>query len=406
MRIREVLLFLGLIYWAALMNAQDVDLCEGQDWFSHMKVSPTQLCKGVLEAAFNNRANAISDLQRVIEKDPKGPESYRAHEVLLEMDFRQGRYRDAFSQADTMLALRPGATDITDLRPLLSALSSYPNFTIHRKRSILPYIPTSDENPHFPVRAEDREGLFYADTGANISVMSDAEAHALGLAIRSVESKMGDISGSSISLRVADVNTLRVGKSTLRHVAFVIVPASQPPFNEVPIHQQAILGIQVLLALKRIQVSEDGRTELAGPRKSVGGFTSIAFDQSQPVIQMDFDGKPMLYTMDTGAIHTTLNPRFGETFPTEIHRGKAEDHKLTGVGGDTSQPSISLDRLRFTLAGNEVVLFPAVVLLKKTTAESSWAAGNLGYDLIKQTAPFMIDFEQMTFRSERGLPTR
>jgi hypothetical protein len=121
---------------------------------------------------------------------------------------------------------------------------------------------------------------------------------------------------------------------------------------------------------------------------------------------MDFDGKPMLYTMDTGAIHTTLNPRFGETFPTEIHRGKAEDHKLTGVGGDTSQPSISLDRLRFTLAGNEVVLFPAVVLLKKTTAESSWAAGNLGYDLIKQTAPFMIDFEQMTFRSERGLPTR
>ena len=80
MRIREVLLFLGLIYWAALMNAQDVDLCEGQDWFSHMKVSPTQLCKGVLEAAFNNRANAISDLQRVIEKDPKGPEAYPAHE--------------------------------------------------------------------------------------------------------------------------------------------------------------------------------------------------------------------------------------------------------------------------------------------------------------------------------------
>ena len=62
-----------------------------------------------------------------------------------------------------------------------------------------------------------------------------------------------------------------------------------------PVDQQAILGIQVLLALNRIQVSEDGRTELAGPRKSVGGFTTIAFDQSQPLIQMDFDGKPMLY---------------------------------------------------------------------------------------------------------------
>jgi hypothetical protein len=33
----------------------------------------------------------------------------------------------------------------------------------------------------------------------------------------------------------------------------------------------------------------------ADARKSVGGFTSIAFDESQPVIQMDFDGKPMLY---------------------------------------------------------------------------------------------------------------
>jgi hypothetical protein len=114
----------------------------------------------------------------------------------------------------------------------------------------------------------------------------------------------------------------------------------------------------------------------------------------------------MLYTMDTGATHTTLNPPFGETFPIEIHRGKAEDHKLTGVGGDTGQPSISLDRLRFTLAGNEVVLSPAVVLLKKTSALSSWAAGNLGYDLIKQIAPFMIDFEQMTFSSERGVHNR
>ncbi|QEE26563.1 hypothetical protein FTW19_00195 [Terriglobus albidus] len=399
MRINHVTVFFCLIFWSGLMSAQEVDLCEGRDWFAPIAAKQSQLCKGVLEAALERRQNAVSDLNQVIRSNPNSAEAYRAHEVLLQMHIRDGRFRDALREAEAMLILRPQAADILNLRPLLLALGGYPPLSTHLRRSILPYVPTADVNPHFPVRINGKHGLFYADTGANIPVMSDEEAHALGLVIRSVDSKIGDISGRSVSMRVAEVDTLQIGRSVLRHVPFVILPASQPPFNEVPVDQQAILGIQILLAVKSIHVAADGSMEIAGTDKSEGVATPIAFHQSQPVVQMSYEGRSMPYTMDTGAVHTTLNPLFSETFPAVVQKGESKNHQLTGQGGTSSQPSIRVASLRFSLADREVTLSSAVILTKQTTSESAWAAGNLGYDLIRQTAPFTINFEKMTFVS-------
>jgi len=387
--------------WSSSLALAQRDLCEGQNWFAQAKPKPSLLCKGVLEAAFNRSRQATLDLEHVIRSDPDRRASYRAHEVLLQMNFRQGRYREALGHADAMLAARLDAKDIVDVRPLLLGLSEYPDVGIKHKRSLLPYVPTADSNPHFKVRVNEKDGLFYADTGANISVMSDAEARSLGLEVKPVTSTMGDISGSQMSLQVANVEVLEIGKSILRHVSFVILPASQPPFNGLPVEQQALLGIQVLLALQRIHVDANGVTEIAGPRESARGTTPFVFHQSQPVIQMSFQGKAMLYTLDTGAVHTTLNPLFGETFASALTGGSTVDHPLTGVGGTTNQSSLQIPHLEFTFAGASVTLAPVIVLVKSTTSESSWAAGNLGYDLIRQTAPFTIDFSQMRFKTAK-----
>ena len=45
--------------------------------------------------------------------------------------------------------------------------------------------------------------------------------------------------------------------------------------------------------------------------------------------------------------------------------GEAKQHKLTGVGGSTTQDAVELPRLTFTLANQNVELSPATVLLKK-----------------------------------------
>ncbi len=225
--------------------------------------------------------------------------------------------------------------------------------------------------------------------------MSDAEAEALGLVIRSVCSQMADISGTMTAFRITEVDNLTIGRTQLKHVSFVVLPHTQPPFDDIPTEQQALLGIQVLWALRSIHVDKTQQVEIAGPPDTIASWSPLAFYQSQPITQMSFEGKALNFTLDTGAVHTTLNPPFATSFPETVALGEKKEHTLTGMAGSTTQHSLAIERLRFTLAGKTVVLSPATVLLQKTTNSSGWAAGNLGYDLIRQTTPFTIDFRTM-----------
>ncbi len=262
---------------------------------------------------------------------------------------------------------------------------------------MLPKSGIDDGNPHFPVVANGKPALWFMDTGANISVMTDAEAAALGLVVHSVSTKMSDISGTMTSFQITEVEKMTIGRTQLRHVAFVVLPHTQPPFDDLPTEQQALLGIQVLRALRSIRIDKTQQVEIAGPVDTEAQSSPLVFYQNQPVTQMEFQGKRLIFTLDTGAVHTTLNPPFADLFRDVIALGEKKEHTLTGVGGSTTQHSTVIRSLRFTLAGKPVDLAPATVLLQKTTDPSTWAFGNLGYDLIRQTAPFTIDFRAMQF---------
>jgi len=166
------------------------------------------------------------------------------------------------------------------------------------------------------------------DTGANISVMSDAEANALGLAAYRVDTTMGDISGSKTSLQVVLVHDLFVGKTHLKHVGFVVLPHTQSPFDDVPVDKQALLGIQVLRSLGSIGVDHTGNIEI-GERKMTGTFSKMTFYDNTPVVQMASSGQDFTWTFDTGAQHTTLNHSFAVAFPELVEKGEKKDYKLT-----------------------------------------------------------------------------
>lgn len=353
------------------------------------------LCQGNLDASFDRRRSALHKLRRVIKTNPHGAEAYQAHETLLSFFFRVGQYREALKQADAMLILKPGAVDVLEDRPLILGLATNPDQSGKGKHSILAKSNIEDGNPHIPVLANKKAALWFMDTGANISVMSDAEAAALGLVVHSVDTKMADISGTRTAFKITEIDDLTIGRTQLKHVSFVVLPHTQPPFDDIPTEQQALLGIQVLWALRRIHIDKAQQVEIAGSADSNASSSPLAFYQSQPVTQMSFEGKNLNFTLDTGATHTTLNPPFATAFPETIALGDKKEHTLTGVGGSTTQHSIAIERLHFTLAGKTVALAPVTVLLQKTTGPSGWAAGNLGYDLIRQTAPFTIDFRTM-----------
>ncbi len=399
----HVLLLASLISCALNLHAQEQALCDTHDWFStgsREANRPTSLlCKGALDSSFERRKQARAELMQVVANAPQSPEAYRAHEVLTSMYFRAGQYREALKELDERLRVRPNDKDLLNDRPLIAALSKEPDQTGRAKHAKLPKNVINDGNPHFPIRVNGQEGIWFMDTGANISVMSDAEAEALHLAVYPVETKMSDISGSKTSLKVTLVPDLLIGETHLKHVGFVVLPHTQPPFDDIPTEQQALLGIQVLRALGSIRVSAAGEVEL-GSIQTSDKASRMAFDDNTPVIEMVTGGRNFAWTFDTGAVRTTLNQPFAAAFPELVAEGKQKDYKLTGVGGSTQQHSIELTRVQFTLGGKNVVLAPATVLLNETTGTSKWAAGNLGYDLIRQTAPFIINFRNMTFSAE------
>lgn len=69
-------------------------------------------------------------------------------------------------------------------------------------------------------------------------------------------------------------------------------------------------------------------------------WTQLAFDQAIPVLRLKFEDRPLNFTFDTGATRTTLNPSFASAFPHTMKLGEAKQHKLTGVGGSTTQDAV------------------------------------------------------------------
>jgi len=83
-----------------------------------------------------------------------------------------------------------------------------------------------------------------------LSLLSEAEAKRLGLAVRDVQSSMEVMTGARVSLRIAVAGELAVGALRLKHVAFLVFPDNQPPFNDLPLGERGIIGIPVLLAFQ------------------------------------------------------------------------------------------------------------------------------------------------------------
>jgi hypothetical protein len=77
-----------------------------------------------------------------------------------------------------------------------------------------------------------------------------------------------------------------------------------------------------------------------------------------------------------------------------------ESHELTGVGGSSAHDSVLLPSVTLKVGGHEVSLKPAHVLVKQSSDTSSWAAGNLGMDLLNQAQTVTFDFHAMTLRLE------
>jgi predicted aspartyl protease len=325
----------------------------------------TLLCQGTAYLAMGQVDKGRNILRQVVTQAPHGDAAFEAHERLLGSFARVGQMREAADELSALLAIRPTDADVMGDSSLYKTFGQYANMTIAHRQPVS-FSPQQTEGTlNIPFIVNGGAARFYLDTGASFSVISDAEAHALGLTVISVDTKTQDGGGSSISLQIADVDQLAIGPILLRHVPFLVVSAANPPFNELPLKSQGLLGIQVALALQTIGLETDGRLNLALPSKEDARANTLTFDDMVAVLWVRYQGKVLPFTFDTGGTKTILNPPFARDFPDVVAAGSKKDHATTGMGGTITRPSIELPTWSVTLGRKTASIETMTVLLRK-----------------------------------------
>jgi hypothetical protein len=216
-----------------------------------------------------------------------------------------------------------------------------------------------------------------------------------------VSTKMGVSTGAEIELKVAVADELALGSFQLRHVAFLVASDNQPPFNEGAEGSKGLIGVPVLMALRRFAWA-DRKFEI-GPKpisKDVP-HADLCFDENDPVTQIQFENRTLTFVLDTGATNTDLYPPFAAGFPTLISRAaKTDSYKTEGVGSVKYMNAAILPSVQFKIGAFPVLLKNADVLLKPTGNKSNFFEGNLGIDLLQQARKTTFDFEAMTLTLE------
>lgn len=353
------------------------------------------LCQGVAYVAMGRVEEGRRILLRVVAQAPHGNAAFEAHERLLGSFAKMGQVREAAREISALLAIRPNDTDVLGDSSLYKTFGQYADMTIANRQPVSFSPQRTEGTLNIPFTVNGGAARFYLDTGANFSVISVEEAHALGLTITPVNTKTQDAGGRSIELQIADVDQLAIGPILLRHVPFIVVSAANPPFNDLPMKNQGLLGIQVAIALKTVRLETDGRLNLALASKEDAKAETLTFDDMIPVLHVTYRGKVLPFTFDTGGTKTMLNPPFARDFPEVVAAGIKKDHATTGMGGTVTRRSIELPTWSVTLGTKTHSIENMSVMLEKGNDATEWAFGNMGIDVLQKCKPFTIDFANM-----------
>ena len=375
-------------------------LYESHKWFDLRAAigerSGSEFYRSVVACAFNDLPRCEYGLRDLINKQPESNEAVEAHRTLASTYLTHGRYRKALEQVNALLAVRPEDADAKNGRALIAILAESTDQDVSSRK----FTRLRLEGGGIPISIHGVRASYWFDTGANLSIMSESEAARFGLKARAVSTQVGVSTGSRISLRVAVADELSIGSIRLRNVAFLVGPDDQPPFNEWKPGKRGLIGMPVLMALRRFTWDRDGSFEV-GSKPNNLSHASLCFDGSYPVAQIQFDTRNIALVLDTGAVNTDLFPPFAVAFPEVMRRAKKESYKTEGVGSAVEMSAAVLDSLQFRIGGLPVVLSTANVLLNPTDDRSKFFEGNLGIDLLRQAQKTTFDFGAMTLTLHR-----
>ena len=384
----------------SLPNTQALD--DGRQWLDSRNL-PTPTAPALVRAAAANARNhsAVSEklLLSIVQSQPASDSARRAHELLSRIYLRSGRYRRLITNLDQWARAFPDDPHLVSEKADVEQFRGLPDQTNGlRRRSTLRHEPGN----HFaaPVVINGRRATYLLDTGAWISVMTEAEAKRLGLTIREGTGVLGEPSGKGVKIRTAVAKTLSVGSTIFYNISFAVLPDVEP-WKSMPSGRGGIIGVPILLHLGCIRWMKGGRWEVGCRDGSSRSDTAnLVFFGNHLLLASTVLNHQAFMTLDTGAETTDLNANFARQFAREIQDvGKKSSTRLEGLGGSTVIESITVPKLDFLIGGKSATLRGANVTLQENSALGGRCCiGNIGLDLLLQTGRVTIDFSQMNLR--------
>ena len=242
-------------------------------------------------------------------------------------------------------------------------------------------------------------GPWILDTGANQSVVSRTFAERLGVTpLPGVASVGSGLTGRESSLRVAVLPTMHVGGATLTNVVLVVLDDENLRLGSGPHAYQinAILGYPILEALGVVTFTRD--EFLAGEAaESHGQGVRMYMRGLTPAIECEVEGRPLLFTFDTGASSTDLSVRYYELFHGQADSWKTQMIESAGAGGSSKHDVYIQPQLVMKVGTSTVTLRDVSIAPTRTNAALDILFGNLGQDFVDSFARVSLNFSTRTF---------
>ena len=337
-------------------------------------------------------AGALLLAANAVAQGPTGAEEARSERVSSYL--RSGRYADARRLIDEILRTEARA----DLRNVLAVFGSNPNMRVRRATATFA-CEVSETGVLLPLTVNGRRADWLMDTGANVSVISDAEAARLSLVIRASEGRAADLAGGSTGVRLAIAKRVTIGRTQLEDVPFLVTPADQMPWKELPPGKQGIAGLPLAIALDALRWTRTGtcHTGSAALRNGSGLTPSnLRYDKLHVVTSVEAEGKTLEFLLDTGnQAGTQLWERFGKDFEAVVkERGRPGSVRVTQFGGASERAVVIIPETQLKVGGKDTKLAEGRIFSRPVGDDRFH--GLLGMDVLSQAAEVTIDFRSMT----------
>jgi len=246
-----------------------------------------------------------------------------------------------------------------------------------------------------PFTVNGRRLSFPMDSGASLSIITRSLATQLGLRFAGSSIKVGSITGEHVQAELAVARKLQIENVTLSNVVFLVFADKDllgPSKGEV----KGVLGYPVFLALKQIRF-ERGGTVVIPAQANTRGDQNLCLDGSKPLLAAEYEGRRLVFALDSGAGHSILYPSFYKDYQHEItSRYQQQSETINGVGGSTQIPAFRIQDFILTISEKRASLPEVAVLVRETLPESKYFYGNLGNDVIRQFGSMTINFVAMS----------